>query len=72
VKRQLGSLRRGSKRNMNMDLKGKGCDVGDWSHMVQDRGHWCINGNKRSGYTQGGEIRNQLSDFQLVKYEYVP
>jgi len=57
---------------MNMDLKGKACDVGDWSHMARDRGRWCINGNKRSGYTKGGEILNQLSDFQLVKSDSVP
>lgn len=67
TKRQLGSLRRGSKRNMNKDLKSRGCDVGDWSHMARDRGHWCVNGNKSSGYTKGGEILNQVSDFQFVK-----
>jgi len=57
---------------MNMDLKGRGCGVGDWSHMARDRGHWCVNGNKRSGYTKGGEILNKLSDFQLVKLDSVP
>jgi hypothetical protein len=37
---------------MNVDFKGRGCDVGDWSHMAGDRGHWCVCGNKRSGYTK--------------------
>lgn len=66
LKRQLRSLKRRSKRYMNMDLKGRGFDVGDWSHMARDRGHWCANFNKLSGYTEGGEILNQLSDFQIV------
>ena len=34
MKRQLGSLRRGSKLNINIGLKGRGSDVGDWSHMI--------------------------------------
>jgi len=52
---------------MNMDLKGRGLNVGDWSHMARDRRHWCGNGNISSGCTKSGEILNQLSDFQLVK-----
>jgi hypothetical protein len=67
TKRQLGILKRGLERNMDLGLSGRGCDVGDWSHIARNRGQWCVNGNKRSGYTKGGEILNQLNDFQLVK-----
>lgn len=63
TKRQRGSLKRGSQRNMDLGLRGRGCDVGDWSHIARDRGHWCVNGNKCFGYTKRGEILNQLSDF---------
>jgi hypothetical protein len=66
-KRQLCSLKRGSELNMDFGLRGRECEVGDWSHIARDRGHWCVNGNKRSGYTKGGKILNQLSDFQLIK-----
>jgi len=67
TKRQLGSLKRGSERNIDLGLRSRGCDVGDWSHIARGREHWCVNGNKSFGYTKGGEILNHLSDFQLVK-----